>query len=164
MAVLTPEDCAAARSPGRLLRRVAKLATAYVETRFEQSGHDLNFSQWIAIKVVRDGVVTNAGELARELGMTSGATTRLIDHLEKRDLLARERCGEDRRVVRLVSTDAGRAAVEAQSGIVVDAWNLLLADVDQAEVDALIATMTKLLVAAELITGDTAEESLEVAA
>lgn len=155
MAVLTADDCAAQRSPGRLIRRLAKLATAYVESRFEGAG--LSFVQWVSLKVIRDGLVSNAGELAREVGITSGATTRLIDGLEARGLLARgllarDRGAGDRRVVKLVVTDAGREAVEAQSESVVGAWNELIADLDQNEVQQLVAILTKMLATAERMT------------
>jgi DNA-binding MarR family transcriptional regulator len=150
MTVLTADDCAAQRSPGRLIRRLAKLATAYVESRFEGVG--LSFVQWVSLKVIRDGLVSNAGELAREVGITSGATTRLIDGLEARGLLARDRGAGDRRVVKLVVTDAGREAVEAQSESVVGAWNELIADLDQNEVQQLVAILPKMLATAERMT------------
>ena len=152
MASFTLDDCAASKSPGRLVRRVAKLTTSYVESLFD--GVDLSFVQWVALKVIRDGLVTNAGELSRELGITSGATTRLIDGLEERGLLERDRCCEDRRVVKVAVTDSGRDAVVRLGARVVDAWNLLIADLDQREAEAFVATLTKMLATAERLTDD----------
>ncbi len=157
MARFTLEDCAAQRSPGRLMRRLAKLTTAYVESLFE--GVDLSFTQWVALKVTHDGVVANAGELARELGITSGATTRLLDGLEERGLIARDRGSEDRRVVQIAVTGIGAEAVVMLGGRVVDAWNLLVDEIDQAEAEAFTATLAKLLVRAERLT----DEALETA-
>lgn len=150
MAHLTIEDCASARSPGRLLRRVDKLMTAFVESRIEGSG--LSFMQWVALKVVRDGVVQNAGELARELGITSGATTRLIDGLEARALLLRDRGAADRRVVSLVLTDQGARLVASIQPEVVDSWNAVLADFSADEVEGLLAILIRLLGAVERVT------------
>jgi len=150
MARFTLDDCAAQKSPGRLVRRLGKLTTSYVEALFD--GVDLSFTQWIALKVIRDGLVTNAGELARELGITTGATTRLIDGLEERGLLERDRCCVDRRVVKIAVTEAGSEAVVRLGARVVDAWNLLVADLDQAEAEAFVATLTKLLARAEMLT------------
>ncbi|HET8611344.1 MAG TPA: MarR family transcriptional regulator [Sphingomonas sp.] len=147
MAVLNPEDCVAQRSPARLIRRLSKTMTALVESRFD--GRDLSFPQWIALKAVRDGLVRNAGELARELGITTGATTRLIDGLEERGLLCRDRACADRRVVQLAVTEEGRSAVAELMGHVVGAWNDVVADIDQAEVEAMAATARKMLEAAE---------------
>jgi len=153
MAILTLEDCSANRSPGRLLRRIDKLMTMHVESRFQ--AHELSFMQWVALKVVRDGAAGNAGELARELAITTGATTRMIDVLEARGLIERDRCMADRRVVRVAVTDAGRAAIAALQPAVVEAWNEVLADFEQDDVDRMVADLMRLLAAAERVVGNT---------
>lgn len=148
--------CVAAHSPGRMVRRLAKLATAHVETvlaaRFEAL--DLSYTQWIALKVIHDGVVTNAGELARELGITTGATTRLVDTLEEHGLLNRDRGSTDRRVVQLVLTEAGRDATTELLPDVIGAWSDIFEDVDQAEAEAFVATLAKLFAKAEQLVRD----------
>ena len=160
MAVLTLDDCSANRAPGRLLRRIDKLMAAYVEARF--ASLDISFMQWIALKVIREGKVGNAGELARELAITTGATTRMIDVLEGRGLIARDRGGADRRVVHLAITPAGKDAVTELQHHVVDAWNEVLVDFEQSEVDTVIAGLMRVLAAAERVTGaDTCKESAE---
>lgn len=152
MAVFNVEDCAASRAPGRLLRRLDKVMSAYVEAQVD--GRDLSYQQWVALKVVRDGLVATAGELARELGITTGATTRLIDVLETRKLLARDRSGDDRRVVRLVTTDSGSATVEKLQTNVVGAWNEVMADFSQSEARQFVDMLARVLAAAERVAGD----------
>jgi DNA-binding MarR family transcriptional regulator len=159
MAVFTLEDCAASRSPGRLLRRLDKIMSTYVESKFD--GFDLSFQQWIALKVVRDGVVGNAGELATELGITTGATTRMIDLLESRNLLTRDRSAVDRRVVRLAILPAGREAILNLQDHVVSTWNEVLADFTQAEAETLVALLIRLLAAAERVAGNATQEEIE---
>jgi DNA-binding MarR family transcriptional regulator len=154
MAILTLDDCSANRSPGRLLRRIDKLMTAHVESNFVE--RDLSFMQWVALKVVRDGAAGNAGELARELSITTGATTRMIDVLERRGLIERDRGATDRRVVRLAVTEAGLAGIAALQGNVVSAWNEVLAGFEQAEVDRMIADLMRLLVAVERVVSPSA--------
>ena len=151
MARLTIDNCAAQQAPGRLMRRIDKLMSAFIESRFDT--HDLSFQQWVALKVIRDGVARSAGDLARELGNTTGATTRLIDALEARGLLERDRGCADRRVVQLVLTEAGEALVLALQLSVVDAWNEVLADFEQSEVERFVASMVRLLAAVERVTG-----------
>lgn len=143
MGMLTIQDCTAQRSPGRLLRRIQKLVWPLVEARF--AGADISFVQWVALKTVHEDVVSTAGELARDLDITTGATTRLIDSLEERGLLARDRCGVDRRVVRLDVTEAGYDKVMEVAPRVVETWNELLAGFEDGEVDQLVALLTKLL-------------------
>lgn len=151
MAVFNLEDCATSRAPGRLLRRLDKIMSTYVESKFDGLG--LSFLQWVALKVVRDGAVGNAGELARELGITTGATTRMIDVLETRGLMARDRGSVDRRVVQLAVTPAGKDAVLTLQRQVVAAWNDVLADFTQDEADMLVNLLIKLLAAAERVAG-----------
>ncbi|MFS2110699.1 MarR family winged helix-turn-helix transcriptional regulator [Sphingomonas sp. Sphisp140] len=151
MAVFTIEDCAASRSPGRLLRRLDKIMSGQIEAKFD--GFDLSFQQWIALKVVRDGIVGNAGELSHELGITTGATTRMIDLLEARGLLSRDRTADDRRVVRLAITPEGRATVAKLQDDVVSTWNEVVADFTQQEAEVLVTLLAKLLAAAERVAG-----------
>jgi DNA-binding MarR family transcriptional regulator len=51
------------------------------------------------------------GELARAAGVSSPTATRMLDGLETRGLVTRERCSDDRRAVRLALTGDGAAAV-----------------------------------------------------
>lgn len=143
MAVVTIEDCVANRSPGRLLRRIDKLMWHLVEDRFADA--DVSFLQWITLKLVRDGTVATAGGLARDIDITTGATTRVIDALEERKLLERDRSAEDRRVVRLRITEAGSAKIMEVAPYMVEAWNEMLADFEQEEVSQLVALLAKLL-------------------
>lgn len=151
MARFGMDMCVSARSPGRMVRRLAKLATAHVETRLASrfAALDLSYTQWIALKVMHDGVVTNAGELARELGITTGATTRLVDTLEDHGLLSRDRGSSDRRVVKLVLTQSGHDVTKALTPDVVDAWSDIFEDIDQDEAEAFVATLGKLFAKAE---------------
>ncbi len=147
-----PNDiCVGPRSPGRLVRRFAKLAIHYVEAQLEGRFRefDLSFTQWIALKVIENGVVSNAGEMARELDITTGATTRLLDTLEEHGLLSRDRTSGDRRVVNLNLTDAGHEVTHALMADVVGAWNDIFEVIDQAEAEAFLATLGKLFDRAE---------------
>jgi DNA-binding MarR family transcriptional regulator len=147
MAVLTIDDCMAARSPGRLIRRIDKMMAMLIGARFD--AHDLSLQHWIALKVVRDGTVGNLSELARELELTSGATTRLVDTLEARGLLERDRGHSDRRVVRLAITPSGLDAIAALAPHVIACWNEVISDFDQAEVEQFTAQLQRLMHAVE---------------
>lgn len=153
MARFTMDMCVASRSPGRMVRRLAKLATVYVESRLAAAFEalDLSYTQWIALKVIQDGVVTNAGELARELGITTGATTRLVDTLEEHGLLHRDRSTDDRRIVQLHLTDAGREVTQTLMPQVVGAWNDIFDELDEAEAQVFVATLRKLYAKAEVL-------------
>ena len=71
--------------------------------------------------------------------------TRAIDRLEGKGLLRRERSQQDRRVVQLVLTDAGRAAAELVPPVLADVLNAHLAGFTDAEWQQLIALLTRVV-------------------
>ncbi len=154
--------CVGAGSPGRMVRRLAKLATTHVEARLQSrfEAFDLSFTQWIALKVIHTDVVSTAGELAKELGITTGATTRLIDTLEEHGLLERDRAKGDRRIVNLAVTEEGKRVTNELLPDVVGAWSDIFADVDQAEAEAFVATLAKLFATAERLEKADEEQGL----
>lgn len=151
MAFLTIEDCAANRAPARLLRRADQDIRALIEGRLVDA--DLTFTQWIALHLIEDGVVSTAGALSRDLNITTGATTRMIDVLEERGLLLRDRSTHDRRVVGLKLTEEGVAAVAGVTPTVVGSWNEVIADFTREEVDLLVSLLGRLLTRAEQLLG-----------
>jgi DNA-binding MarR family transcriptional regulator len=74
----------------------------------------LTATQWRPIALLARGMATTPAELARINGVDTGAMTRTLDRLETKGLIRRERCHEDRRVVRIELTEAG---VETAKGI-----------------------------------------------
>jgi hypothetical protein len=59
----------------------------------------------------------------------------------------------DRRIVTLALTAQGRKLVEAQAPKIMDFWNGLLAGFTHAEIDTMIALLTRLVIASEAKTG-----------
>ena len=118
-----------------------------MEALFEDQ--ELTFSQWTTLVALHDGRITTAGDLAHNICHDAGSLTRLIDQMEKRGLVTRQRSETDRRVVTLALTPRGRALVEALAPRVMNFWNKLLAGFTHAEIDTLIALLTRLVLAAE---------------
>ncbi|RLV47532.1 MarR family transcriptional regulator [Nocardioides mangrovicus] len=71
--------------------------------------HALGQVVWAA----ESGTPLSPGELSRRLGMTTGATTVLVDRLERAGLLRRARESADRRRVTLHPTPAARERTHA---------------------------------------------------
>ena len=94
-------------SVGYMMRRV--LASILTDADQELAAWDMTHAQWMPLfKLYNCGQSTVAG-LARELQLDPGATTRLLDRLEVKGLLRRERSTTDRRVVHVVLTLQGQA-------------------------------------------------------
>lgn len=94
-----------------LLRRIG----LGIRGRFQQamSEHGLTYPQWLVLKALREAGRVPAAELAAKLGVTPANVTGLVGRLEREGLVARERSADDRRVVFVQLTDAGRAKIRA---------------------------------------------------
>jgi DNA-binding MarR family transcriptional regulator len=110
---------------------------------------DFSITQWIALRLLQDGAVKTAGELGRELQMTSGAVTRLVDTLEAKQFVRRDRSVRDRRVVHLAITPAGSAKILDMAPALAGAFNTVFDGFGDAEFAGLIAGLVKLLAALE---------------
>jgi MarR family transcriptional regulator for hemolysin len=53
-------------------------------------------------------------ELAEEAGVTPPTVTRILDALERREVIRRQRAADDRRAVTVTLTDRGRELLEGQ--------------------------------------------------
>jgi len=73
------------------------------------ANHDITFIQWLALVKLKEGLAETASDLCRSMAHDNGAITRMLDQLESRGFVERERSQQDRRVVKLSITDAGRA-------------------------------------------------------
>jgi DNA-binding MarR family transcriptional regulator len=135
------------RSVGYLMRMSVNRVLPQMEALFEDQ--ELTFSQWTTLVALHDGRITTAGDLAHNICHDGGSLTRLIDQMVKRGLVTRERSQSDRRSVKLAITARGRDLVEALAPRVMDFWNQTLSDFTHAEIDTLIALLTRLVIASE---------------
>ncbi len=95
---------------GYQLRRIVTLLTAHIDRQVEPLG--LTDAQWKPLlRLLLDQTGTVAA-LARICQLDAGGMTRLLDRLETKGLVRRERSQEDRRVVNLELTDEGRVAAQ----------------------------------------------------
>jgi DNA-binding MarR family transcriptional regulator len=80
-----------------------------------QRAHDLPLSSYEVLLYLADanGGRLRMGELADRLLLSRSGLTRLVDRLERRGLVARERCKEDARGLFARITPAGRELFEA---------------------------------------------------
>ena len=130
------------RSIGYLMRLINQAAVSRQEQAIAIEG--MSMIQWqVLVSIYFDRGLTCAA-LARDLAYDKGAMTRLVDGLEERGLVARDRNVADRRVLDLSLTAAGRDAAERGRACVVDCWNGWLAGWDHGEVETLIAQLQRL--------------------
>lgn len=129
-------------SVGYLAKRVFQLSVAGLEPMFAEEG--VTFTHWLAMVSLHFGRADTCADLARDLMHDKGATTRLIDTLEGKGWVRRERDSGDRRVSRLSLTDEGQRIARQCRDRVVDCWNEWLADWKREDVDQLIGLLQRL--------------------
>lgn len=93
----------------RLIGRLRTEFVAEVEQEMTHQGVDLNFTQFVALKLLGHEEPLTPVELARALHYNPGALTRLLDKLEQRGYLKRVPDPVDRRALRLELTAQGKS-------------------------------------------------------
>ena len=103
----TPAEACSGSALGLLFRQARDGMWARMAVELSAAGHDLTFSQFIAMKKLVAGTAS-VTDLARAADLNPGAMTRLLDKLEARGLLVREADPDDRRALHIHLTEAGR--------------------------------------------------------
>jgi len=98
------------RSLGLQMRRITTVLGSAIDRRMEPLG--LTDAQWKPLLRLLLGAPDTAAALARDCQLDAGGLTRLLDRLQAKGLCRRERSAQDRRVVHIGLTPAGRAAAE----------------------------------------------------
>ena len=133
----SPED-----SVGALMKAVMASITLQVDRRLVE--HDLTHAQWVPLFKLAHGECQTVAELARTLQSDPGAMTRALDRLEAKGLVARVRSSEDRRVVNLELTDAGREVAAVVPAVLAEVLNLHLAGFSKEEWRALLSMLKRM--------------------
>ena len=118
-----------------LLRRAAIHFTEQIEAVLAEQG--ITIVQWQILLYLNNGSASTAAEICRDICHDSGALSRTIDQLERRGLVGRNRNDRDRRMLQLVLTPAGRAAVETLAPVIMECEARILEGCSSAEVEML---------------------------
>ena len=137
------ETYRARQSIGYLIKRASALVIESVEPALGAQG--FTFTQWVVMMYLRDGLAPTARDLCAQLRHDSGAVTRVIDQLEARTLVRRERSVTDRREVKLCLTEQGLRTVQSLIPVVVGTLNHMLRDFSAAEAGELTRLLTKFI-------------------
>jgi DNA-binding MarR family transcriptional regulator len=126
-----------------LMRRILIEVSHEIERQLEPSA--LTNAQWVPLFKLYLGVASTVAELARECHLDAGAMTRLLDRLEAKGLCRRVRSKEDRRVVHIELTDAGREAAAGIPVVLSRVQNANLAGFSVEEFDVLKGLLRRFL-------------------
>lgn len=136
-------------SPGHLIALTNQLKDRLLERHLVE--HGITAAQFKVVLLVSQKLASTPADLVRLLNLDSGAMTRMLDRLEQKELIIRERSSEDRRQVCLTLTDAGRALGLLVPQIAADAINDLTGCLSRPELDELQRLLKKILMAADAL-------------
>jgi DNA-binding MarR family transcriptional regulator len=146
----TVESLEAGNSVGYLIKRCGILMAQIAERRFESQM--ISFTQWVVLTHLTERPHMTPTELSEHLGHDMGALTRIVDDLQEKQLVRRERSEEDRRAVRITVTADGRRLAKAIKGaIVLTLANEICEPFTPTETAQLISLMQRVLVRMETI-------------
>ena len=86
------------------LRRVIRATDLHSKRLVKTTG--LTAPQILLLQAIRDGGEATIGELAKTISLSQATVTTIVDRLEQRQLLRRERSSEDKRKVHLYLAEA----------------------------------------------------------
>ncbi|QCP50674.1 MarR family transcriptional regulator [Trinickia violacea] len=109
------------------------------------AGTGITSSHAGALLLLARGAARTPVGLAKLLAVDAGFVTRVVDRLEKEDLVHRARNSLDRRVVNLTLTEAGRKAAARVAEIAPAVLNRRLSGFSPLEFDTLCRLLSKLL-------------------
>ena len=139
--VAQPEP--AGLSVGQLMSRARASLLTSLDAELERFG--LNSTQFIVLKHLGEGVADTAADLCRLNRYDTGAMTRILDRLEEKGLVRRERGREDRRVVFLRLAPAGKALLPRLLAVGTRVLDAHLAGFGSEEIEALKGYLQRMI-------------------
>ena len=131
------------KSLGFLVKRCGVLMTQTAERHFESTS--VSFTQWNALmRLCAQPGHMSATQLSRELGYDTGALSRVVDELERRGLVRRQRSRRDRRAVEIATTAAGRRQAASARRAMAELLNELVEPYTEAEIVTLIGLLRRM--------------------
>ncbi|MCP8349909.1 MarR family transcriptional regulator [Pseudomonas sp. FBF18] len=131
---------------GMLLGRAALVKDRILDSHLQDFG--VTAAQFKVLIIVSQYGVDTPAELCRFLSLDSGSMTRMLDRLEQKGLIARSRCPQDRRQVRLELTADGDVLAGQLPQIGASAMNELVGVLAPDELKTLEKILAKVLLAA----------------
>lgn len=128
------------------LRRIIRAVDLY--SRQLALRHSLTGPQLVCVRhLLRHGAMA-PGTLARRVSLSPATITGIIDRLENRGLVTRERSRDDKRKVEIALTDAGRLLGEQMPPPLQETFSRRLSELEpheQEEIDRVLARIVTLM-------------------
>lgn len=143
----TAENWTLDESIGFLVSQVRGRLISAVDAELSPLG--ITWAQWSTLLRIANGQADTAAELCRTTTCDTGSMTRMLDRLEEKGLIRRERSAEDRRVVHLHLTEAGKALYPQLPDVAVKVLNHHLRGFSREEAETFKSFLRRMLANAD---------------
>jgi DNA-binding MarR family transcriptional regulator len=141
------EDYKLEEGIGFLMKRAIESVTRQIDA--QMAAYCLTNAQWRPLVLLSHGTCGTAAEMARKTNCDTGAMTRMLDRLEDKGLVRRNRSTDDRRVQHLELTPEGEQIAAIVPYVIADVLNAHLGGMSRAEVDVLKDLLKRMIVAGQ---------------
>lgn len=107
--------------------------------------HGMTGAQFTILRRVAEGAANTAADLCRLLQYDTGSMTRMLDRLEEKGVICRERSQEDRRVVFIKLTEQGTQLYPILKEVAHHAGTRVFAPLSPPELQQLRELLTRLV-------------------
>ena len=147
--IYTPETFTVTKSVFRLINRAKTEALAALDQALtsdpEVSALEVTAAQYVIIATLAEREANSSAQLCKSFSYDAGAMTRMVDRLEAKGLLQRRRCTDDRRLVNLELTEAGKALFPKMKMLSMAVQNRFLRGFSRAEVGQLEGYLNRII-------------------
>lgn len=125
------------------ISRLANLMQEHFNQRLREE--DVTWPQWMVLNVLHQNLAQTPATIADQIGVDRSAVTRLLDRLEKKQLILREHDKLDRRTVNVKLTDAGLTKMEQLNAMAKHHQEHFLSSLHNTEYRSLKGNLQKML-------------------
>jgi DNA-binding MarR family transcriptional regulator len=147
--IYSPETFSVTKSVFRLINRVKTEALSALDQALaadpEVSELEVTAAQYVIIATLAEQEVNSSAQLCKSFSYDAGAMTRMVDRLEAKGLVQRRRCPDDRRLINLELTDAGKALFPKMKTISMGVQNRFLRGFSKTDVRQLEQYLSRIL-------------------
>lgn len=111
---------------------------------FQSRGFDITPEQFLILDTLWDDGVQSQQEIADKIQKDKNSVTKLIDALEKKDLVQRIAFKQDRRLNLIHVTETGKKIKDEVTEIAMQATNSIIRDIPKEELYTFLRVLTKM--------------------
>lgn len=124
------------------LRKIIRAIDLHSKRLERESG--LTGPQLLIMQLIANAGEVTAGVIAREVSLSQATVTSIIDRLERKGLLVRERNTEDKRKVMVSLTTAGNTALEKAPALMQESFIQRFDKLEEWEQSLLLSSLQRL--------------------